>query len=80
MEEAFKDALKNEEVEISKIQIHREKRQLMSNITLNSLNDLELSRAFNGNYFFCIFFVFKHVQFKHNFCFEQEFHFPKMKK
>ena len=43
--EAFKDALNlNEEVESSKIQIHREKRQLMD-IPLNSLNDLELSRA-----------------------------------
>ena len=54
--EAFKDAPKNEEVETSKIQIHREKRQLMTNITLNSLNDLELSSALpkkeeQGNYY-----------------------------
>ena len=41
--EAFKEALKNEEIETSKTsKVHREKRQLMGNITLNSLNDLEL--------------------------------------
>ena len=43
--EAFKDALKNEEIERSKIHIHREKRQLMANITMNSRTDLELPRA-----------------------------------
>ena len=44
--EAFKEALKNEEIETSKTsKVHREKRQLMGNITLNSLNDLELSHA-----------------------------------
>ena len=43
--EAFKDALKNEEIERSKIHIHREKRQLMANITLNSHTDLELPPA-----------------------------------
>ena len=50
---AFKDASKNEEVETSKKQIHREKRQLTStpetnklaNITLNSPNDLKRSHA-----------------------------------
>ena len=35
--EAFKEALKNEEIETSKTsKVHREKRQLMGNITLNS--------------------------------------------
>ena len=53
---AFKDASKNEEVETSKKQIHREKRQLMVNTTQNSLNDLDLPYALpkkeekQGNY------------------------------
>ena len=55
--EIFKEALNvNEIVEIPKIQIHREKRQLMVNTTQNSLNDLDLPYALpkkeekQGNY------------------------------
>ena len=44
--EAFKDDLNlYETVKIPKIQIHRGKRQLTVNTTLNSLNDLDVSYA-----------------------------------
>ena len=44
--ENFKEALNlNEIVEIPKIQIHRENRELMINTTLNSFNDLDLPYA-----------------------------------
>ena len=44
--ENFKEALNlNEIVEIPKIQIHREKRELMINTTLNLLHDLDLPYA-----------------------------------
>ena len=55
--EVFKEALnQNETVEFSKIKIHRQKRQLMVDTTLNSHNDLDLRHSLpkekekQGNY------------------------------